>query len=130
MPRSENLNDELSTDGMSEKLKEIQLMANQFNSPRQKSIFIEREYWGMIGKAATNLKWNMETLNDRIKGKNMFKSDYISNAKRLLQLPPGSEICTDNVTIGNPDMIATEEQLEYVKHLHEVIVKLEIKPAL
>ena len=84
----------------------------------------------MIGKAATNLKWNMETLNDRIKGKNMFKSDYISNAKRLLQLPLGSEIGTDNVTIGNPDMIATEEQLEFVKYLHEVIVKLELKPAL
>ena len=26
-------------------------------------------------------------------------------------------------------MIATEEQLEFVKHLHEVIVKLELKQA-
>ena len=127
-PRNDNLNDESFTDGMSEKLKDIQLMANQINSPRQKTIFIENEYWGMIGKAAANLKWNMETLRDRIKGNDMFKSSYISNAKRLRQLPLGSEIGLDNVTVGNPDLITTEEQLEFVKYLHEVIDKLELKP--
>ena len=84
----------------------------------------------MNGKAATNLKWNMETLNDRLKGKNMFKSAYISNAKRLLQLPLGSEIGTDNVTIGNLDLTTIDEKLEIVKYLQEVIDEMELKAPL
>ena len=84
----------------------------------------------MIGKAAANLKWNMETLRDRIKGNDMFKSSYISNAKRLRQLPLGSEIGLDNVTVGNPDLITTEEQLKFVKYLHEVIDEMELKAPL
>ena len=40
-PKNEDLNDESFIDGMSEKLKEIQLRANLINSPRQKTILIE-----------------------------------------------------------------------------------------
>ena len=69
----------------------------------------------------------MDSLNDSIKGNNIFKSGYISNAKRLRQLPLGSEIGNENVAIGNPDLITTSEQLEFVKYLHEVIDKLELK---
>ena len=49
----------------------------------------------------------------------MFKSEWVTNAKRLLQSPLGFKI----------DTIVTEEHLEFAKHLHEIIVKLELKPA-
>ena len=126
-PKNEDLNDESFIDGMSEKLKEIQLRANLINSPRQKTILIENEYWGWIAKAATNLKWNMDSLNDSIKGNNIFKSIYISNAKRLRQLPLGSDIGLENVTMVNPDLVTSSEQLEFVKYLHEAIEKHELK---
>ena len=69
----------------------------------------------------------MDSLNDSIKGNNIFKSTYISNAKRLRQLPLGSDIGIENVTIGNPDLITSSEQPEFVKYLHEAIEKLELK---
>ena len=84
----------------------------------------------MIGKAAANLNWSKNKLNDRVKGKSMSKSEWVTNAKRLLQSSLGSKIDTDYVAIGNPEQIVTEEHLEFAKHLHEVIVKLELKPAL
>ena len=59
----------------------------------------------------------------------MFKSEWVTNAKRLLQSSLGSKIDTYYVAIGNPEQIVTEEHLEFAKHLHEVIVKLELKPA-
>ena len=33
----------------------------------------------------------------------------------------------ENVTIGNPDLVSSKEKLEFIKHLHEVIEKLELK---
>ena len=54
-------------------------------------------------------------------------SFYISNAKRLRQLPLGADIGTENVTIGNPDLVTSIEKLEFIKYLHEEIKKLELK---
>ena len=112
---------------MSEKLKEIQSKADLIDSPGQRTTLIDNEYWGWIAKAAVNLNWNMDKLDDSIKEKNIFKSFYISNAKRLRQLPLGADIGTENVTIGNPDLVSSNEKLDFIKHLHEVIEKLELK---
>ena len=126
-PRNEESNEDVFMDGMSEKLKEIQSKADLIDSPRQRTTLIDNEYWGWIAKAAANLKWNMDTLNDSIKGNNIFKSIYISNAKRLRQLPLGADIGIENVTIGNPDLVTSNEKLEFIKYLHEEIEKLELK---
>ena len=126
-PRNEESNEDVFMDGMSEKLKEIQSKADLIDSPGQRTTLIDNEYWGWIAKAAVNLNWNMDKLDDSIKEKNIFKSFYISNAKRLRQLPLGADIGTENVTIGNPDLVTSIEKLEFIKHLHEVIEKLELK---
>ena len=72
----------------------------------------------------------MDTLNESIKGNNLFKSIYISNAKGLRQSPLGSDIGSENVMIGNPDLETSNEQLEFVKYLHEAIERLELKAPL
>ena len=126
-PGNEESNEDAFMDGMSEKLKEIQYKADLIDSPGQRNNFIENEYWGLIAKAAVNLNWNMDKLDESIKEKKVFKSFYISNAKRLRQLPLGADIGTENVTIGNPDLVSSNEKLEFIKHLHDVIEKLELK---
>ena len=104
-PGNEESNEDAFMDGMSEKLKEIQYKADLIDSPGQRNNFIENEYWGLISKAAVNLNWNMDKLDESIKEKKVFKSFYISNAKRLCQLPLGADIGTENVTIGNLDLV-------------------------
>ena len=126
-PGNEELNEESFMEGMSEKLKEIQHKADLIDSPGKRNIFIENEYWGWIAKAAVNLNWNLDKLDESIKEKKVFKSYYISNAKRLRQLPLGAEIGTGSVSIGNPDLVSSKEQLEFIIHLHDVIEKLELR---
>ena len=101
--KNEESNEDAFIDGISEKLKEIQSKADLIDSPGQRTTLIDNEYWGWIAKAAVNLNWNMDKLDDSIKEKNIFKSFYISNAKRLRQLLLGADIGTENVTIGNPE---------------------------
>ena len=80
----------------------------------------------MIGKAALHLNWSKDKLNDRVKNKTMFKSEWVTNAKRLMQSPLGSNIDTNYVAIGNPEQIVTEEHLEFSKYLHETVSKLKL----
>ena len=129
-PGNEELNEESFMEGMSEKLKEIQHKADLIDSPGKRNVFIENEYWGWIAKAAVNLNWNMDKLDESIKEKKVFKSYYISNAKRLRQLPLGADIGTGSVSIGNPDLVSSNEKLEFIIHLHDVIEKLELKAPL
>ena len=93
-------------------IKEIQTQANHLNSPRTRNNFIDREYWGMVGEAASNLNWNWDKLLERVKNKTLFKSGVVRNAKRLLQSPLGTSIDTNYVTIGNPEQIDTDGMIQ------------------
>ena len=60
--------------------------------------------------------------------KTIFKSEWGTNAKRLMQSTLGSNIDKNYVAIGNPEQIVTEDHLEFAKYLHETISELELKP--
>merc|ERR1711867_109213 len=99
---------------VSEKLKEIQHKADLIDSPGKRSVFIENEYWGWIAKAAVNLNWNLDKLDESIKQKKVFKSYYISNAKRLRQMPLGAEIGTGSV-VAFEDLFLFDTLIQFIQ---------------
>ena len=65
-------------------------------------------------------------LKTRLEAKSLYKSNVIRDSKKLLTSQLGSNINTNYTAIGRPSQVENEEQLAFLNHLHDTIIKVDI----
>ena len=84
---------------------------------------MQRNYWELISSAAKKMSWKVADLDRRCEGNSVFKSKDCNNAKRMLE--SFREMDENFIKVGVPESIENEDQLIFIKMLHQKIASTE-----
>ena len=92
-------------------------------TPIRQNTFVQANYWELIPSAAKKMSWKLSEIGRRCEGNSLFKSKDCNNAKSMLD--SFHEMDENFINLGVPESIENEDQLIFIKMLHQKIASTE-----